>query len=511
MRERENDMEMMRDRGNNIVIIGGGLGGLMSGAILAKDGYDVTIIEKNPHIGGGLQSYKRFGVTFDTGMHIFGGMQPNGNIRAICNYLGISELFNTLPLDRGNDVSVYFGNGNHYDMSFTSEGLLATTLKYFPSECQNIARYIADVENITDELDLFHFRPDRKNMFVHSDKFMMPADEFIERRIHNPELRAILASLNMLYAGERGVTPAYLHSVIASIFMEGACRVTDGYSTFADALASCIRRYGGSIITGERVVRIHAEGHHATYLSTSSGCEVHGSGFISAIPPMHTINMLDNLNGVSRSYIELLESQTPSHSAFIVNIKLKPKTIRFRNRVSFYIEDPGSAWSIEASCSDVIRFMFMTSPEDADFEWASTLNIVVPMKWESVAVWADSTVGRRAPEYYRFKQDFASKVLSKLESVMPGVCGSVEAMDVSTPLTIRDYTGVDCGAMCGYRKMHGDILSFLPVTTRVKNLYMTGQSINMHGFCGVSMTAIQTCEAIIGKDSIRQKLNDLLG
>lgn len=37
-----------------VLIIGGGLGGLFSGAILAKEGLEVTVLEKNKIIGGGL-------------------------------------------------------------------------------------------------------------------------------------------------------------------------------------------------------------------------------------------------------------------------------------------------------------------------------------------------------------------------------------------------------------------------------------------------------------------------
>ena len=74
-----------------VVIIGGGLGGLFTGAILSKEGLHVTVLEKNTTIGGGLQSFKRFGETFDTGMHVIGGMQAGGNIRKICNYLGILD------------------------------------------------------------------------------------------------------------------------------------------------------------------------------------------------------------------------------------------------------------------------------------------------------------------------------------------------------------------------------------------------------------------------------------
>ena len=62
----------------SVIIIGAGLGGLFTGAILSKEGFKVTILEKNAIIGGGLQTFQRFGEHFDTGMHVIGGLQPGG-------------------------------------------------------------------------------------------------------------------------------------------------------------------------------------------------------------------------------------------------------------------------------------------------------------------------------------------------------------------------------------------------------------------------------------------------
>jgi all-trans-retinol 13,14-reductase len=54
------------------LIIGSGLGGLSCGYILAKNGYEITILEKNNQIGGCLQCFTRQGVKFETGMHFIG-------------------------------------------------------------------------------------------------------------------------------------------------------------------------------------------------------------------------------------------------------------------------------------------------------------------------------------------------------------------------------------------------------------------------------------------------------
>jgi len=50
-----------------VVIIGAGLGGLSAAALLAKEGYKVTILEKNSQAGGRARVIKEKGFVFDMG------------------------------------------------------------------------------------------------------------------------------------------------------------------------------------------------------------------------------------------------------------------------------------------------------------------------------------------------------------------------------------------------------------------------------------------------------------
>ena len=51
-------------------------------------------------------------------------------------------------------------------------------------------------------------------------------------------------------------------------------------------------------------------------------------------------------------------------------------------------------------------------------------------------------------------------------------------------------------------------LSQLPVVTKISNLMLTGQNNNLHGFCGVPLTAISTEEYILGRNYVLNKLNE---
>ena len=56
----------------DVIIIGGGLGGLSTGVMLSKEGLNVCVLEQHSVIGGCLQSFQRNGRTLDTGMHYVG-------------------------------------------------------------------------------------------------------------------------------------------------------------------------------------------------------------------------------------------------------------------------------------------------------------------------------------------------------------------------------------------------------------------------------------------------------
>ena len=80
---------LLHSRRRSVAVLGAGVGGLFTGALLAKEGFRVTLLEQLPVYGGGLYSYERDGETWLTGMHILSGLQPGGPLTAILDQLGI--------------------------------------------------------------------------------------------------------------------------------------------------------------------------------------------------------------------------------------------------------------------------------------------------------------------------------------------------------------------------------------------------------------------------------------
>ena len=93
----------------SVAILGAGVGGLFTGALLAQRGFQVTLFEQLPVFGGGLYSYERNGETWSTGMHILTGLQPDGPLTGILTALDLKASHVSTIMDFTNTLSVLLG------------------------------------------------------------------------------------------------------------------------------------------------------------------------------------------------------------------------------------------------------------------------------------------------------------------------------------------------------------------------------------------------------------------
>ena len=104
------------------VIIGSGLGGLSCACILAKNGYEVTVLEQGEKIGGCLQCFKRGDALFDTGMHYIGSAESGQTLHTMLRYLGLDSKNLLSRLDpKGYDIVSI--NGEQYPLANGREPL----------------------------------------------------------------------------------------------------------------------------------------------------------------------------------------------------------------------------------------------------------------------------------------------------------------------------------------------------------------------------------------------------
>lgn len=493
-----------------VVIIGGGLGGLFTGAILAKEGLEVTVLEKNSTAGGGLQTFRRFGCEFDTGMHIVSGMLQGGNIRSICRYLGIEDRLNVRQsLDRLYVVE----DGMSYENAATKDGFVDSLAKYFPEERNNLRSYVNALYEITEKVDLYNLRPSEQSsgldFFNKTGDFMLPADVFIAKYIKNSKLRSIVAYTNTLYGGKAGVTPAYVHAILSASFINGICRFEDTSAGFRDLLAGVITENGGRVLTNQKVEKIITDNRNIAYVKTQDH-EYNADIFISDIHPCSLLQIIDN-EAFPKSYRTRLQNIPNSYSAFSLYIKLKKDAFKYIDRTEYFMAEYSKVWDIGYSFDSwPSGFLFMTPPKKNQGEYADTALVTAPMPFDAVKKWENSRTGCRGAEYEDFKKCQTEKIIMLIEKFHPDFGGCIDKICSSTPLTIRDFYNVKEGSLFGYSKdCNNIVMSQIPVFTKIKNLFLTGQNVNLHGFCGVPLTSILTSEAVLGSNYITKKLSNL--
>lgn len=495
----------------SVIIVGGGIGGLFTGAFLARNGCKVTVLEKNSIIGGGLQCFSRRGKTFETGMHIMGGFEPGGSLNRICRYLGILDRLDIHHIDsRCMDEIRFESTGEVFRIASGREGFAASLASYFPEETEGIKAYVDSLYSIADEVPLFHLQPTDGSLAAHSEMFTMPADELIARHVSDPRLRELLAYLNPLYGGVAGHTPAYIHALINVLYINGASRFVGGSQQLADALAGIIRDNGGSVLASHEVTLIDVADRAVTRVVTANGSEFTADHYISAIHPTAMLRLVPE-GTFLRGFVKRLNEIPNSYSAFSLFIDLKADTFPYIDHTCYYMEDYGSMWAQDACHADSFPqgFMYMTPPEPGQSRYASRLLVHCIMDFDEVRQWENTTVGRRGAEYEQWKQEHVDRVMDKLARLFPGFGDMVAHVYAASPLTVRDYYHTKEGAIFGYRKDTDNlVLTQIPVYTKVRNLLLTGQNINLHGICGVPLTAINTAEAILGSNAIVNQIND---
>ena len=493
----------------SVVVIGAGVGGLFTGAMLAKEGFRVTVLEKNATIGGGLQNFTRFGEVFDTGMHVIGGMQPGGNVRKICSFLGILDKVAVVDVDDACMDRLYFSeDGANYRLAKGKENFVASLAEYFPQERDNLVRYVRAIYSIADEVDLFNLRPSLPELKAKSEDFLTAADAFIAKYVNDRRLRSVLAYMNPLYGGRGGQTPAYVHAIINVLYINGASRFAGGSARFADLLADVIRSFGGSVIPGDGVSAVRMDGGAVCGVETIGGKFYKADYYVSAIHPCALLELLPP-EAFTRAYRNRLSSVQNAYSAFSLYIKVKPESFPYINHSEYFMTRYDDIWNFGRPDKPwPLGFLSMTPPDAVPGPWASKVLVTAPMLFDCVKRWENTVVGRRGADYLAWKEEKKDLLLEMMEELHPGFGACVEAVNTSSPLTIRDYYAVKEGSICGFSKDCNNILlSQLPVVTKVPNLLLTGQNNNMHGFCGVSLTAISTCEAILGRNKLIEKIN----
>lgn len=479
---------------SSVLIIGGGLGGLFTGAFLAHEGYHVTILEKNRVVGGGLQCFTRHGEVFGTGMHVVGGFQPGGSLYRLCRYLGIMDRLHLHPCDAA--ASVVLTDGTVYRLPLGQEKQYDYLVSRFPDEAEGLRDYFTVIAALVEETDLFHLRPPQTgSVFARHPDYFLPADELIARHVRHPRLQELLAWPFLLFDGRRGHTPAYIHALVGTLFGNESQMLIGGGQPLADALVSVIVAAGGEVLTGRPVSSVDCGNHRIAGVNTLCGQRFEADYYVSSLHPCTFLSLLSP-GAFPRAFVRRLEQIPSTCSAFKAYYTMREGTFPFVAHPCFV-----------NGASPFRRMLYVTPPVAGQGDWAHTVEIVLPLSFEEVRRWESTASGCRGADYERWKLDRLEIVTTRMEQLYPGFRTAVSHAFAATPLSLRDWLGTKDGAMYGFFKDSTDpALSRLSVVTKIPNLFLTGQCIHLHGICGTPLTALETAETIIGSHVILSRL-----
>jgi len=491
----------------DVIIIGSGLGGLLCGNILSREGYHVCIIEKNQQLGGCLQTFTRDRCIFSTGLNYTEGLAEGQILNRYFKYFGLMDKLKLKRMDmNGFEVITY--HGKEYKHAQGDENFIETLVKDFPAERAAVSAYINKLKNICQQFPLYNLDLNSAKI-DYSDLFSESTFNYIQSITSDKALQNVLAGNNLLYAGVPDKTPLYLHSLITYSFISSSWRLIDGSSQLAKILEKTIINNGGTILRRSEVKKLVFENDVLKYAELGNAERIEGSHFISNIHPVNTLKILEGnyLHKAYRDRLNSLENTIPVFSLYIV---FKENTFEYQNYNHYYY-DRDTVWTT-ASYSEKTwpeSYLLYTPATSKSDRFADCMIIMTYMKYDELKEWENTTVENRGESYLEFKGKKAEKLLNLVEKKFPDIRSKIKKYYTSSPLTYRDYTGTFEGSSYGILKdFNNPYKTLITPKTKIPNLFFTGQNLNIHGILGVTIGAVMTCGELIGLDYLLNKIKN---
>lgn len=475
---------------HTVCIIGGGMSGLFTGALLAKNGCQVTVLEKNHIIGGGLQSFRRGDAVFNTGMQAFCGYGDGFALKHFIDYIGLNhDDLHFVPLDPDAQEIVWTDEEHAYRLPQTRKRYEEYLVSQFPHEAKGIHQLLDAIYEIGSTFDYFWLHP----MQLHPEAArhgVINARQLVDSCISDERLKRLFEYVGMHLGYNLSCLPATELGMILNLYIEGSWRIAGGNLPFAKQLAQYIEDQGGKVYNNTEVAKITAENRQIISVETVDKRIFVADQYVCAIPPKAFLRITSGEVFRSTTYERIMDFNNDS-SCCICHIKLKPNRMRYYNHLIFILT-PNADKSLPHYIS------MLTPPSINQGEWADTVEILTYARYEEYKQWENTVSGRRGADYEAKKTELAHQIVDYISRFYPELSEAMDAVYVSTPLTVRDYYGNPDGAVYAQQGM------FAPVKTNASNLFITGQSVQYQGLFGTLTTSIAVAEIMMKKSLIEE-------
>lgn len=484
------------------IIVGSGIGGLTTGALLAREGRSVLLVEQHDHVGGYAHSFSRGRYRFDSAVHMVGGCEPvpyagGSVIHTLLETLGIGDRCEFLRLDPAYRVvlpGIEFnvpGGLNEFEQALNEafrgerEGLSS-----FLQECLDIREQMRRADNLTGFSNGM-LTPDHYPSLMRYRRATL--QDVLDAKINNRNLKNALAAL-WPYLGlpPSQVSFLYYAAMLMSYVAERSYYCKGTFQRFANALASAITEREGEVLTRSLVRRIELDANgRAEGVILENGFRVRAPVVVSNADATQTIRDLVGPESFPPRYRRALELGEPSVSAFVIYAAGARVHAPGDPHETFYFPESDHDLAYAASLSGRPDWFTLTVPTLADPSLAPegeelfVLTTLVP--YATPSGWGNE------------KERTTEHLLDLAEQRIPGFRAGMRFHEAATPCTMERYTLNRSGAIYGWALSPKQVgPGRLDVRTPIEGLYLAGHWTRPGGgIYGVVMSGMQSARAIL--------------
>lgn len=442
------------------IIVGGGVGGMFAGAVLAHYGKKVTLIESHYALGGFASSFKRKKSEHEIAIHAVGKLRDSSFEKHWHQKLGIVENVQYADI---NEFYDFYAGSKYFKIPSTIEGGRSYFLTEFPHEEIGINKYFDMLFNLKFELD--GFLSPKNDPFRHiSTPYSMylgtkTCSEYLNEIFTDPLLIQIIQGNHQLYHHDPNELCALNFMFGNAYYMSEGLRFIKGTShNLIKYLRLLIEKAGGEILLGHVVDGIQFNDENISAISMikrSNNKRIikDGGHFIFNNSPLVVKQWL------AQKKETLLCSDNLSYSSCNIYLEFDQAPKKFG--VKGYMNTFVLSGTQTAKIQEINQFAFIDysqidSALGEDKYLASIIYLDSYENWNHLS----------KNEYDQQKNEKLKILFEILESYFPGLTRACSRIDFATPLTIERYTknpkGASYGFSCGLRdlEMNRDLLSF---------------------------------------------------